>query len=160
MALIDGIFSSIPGPLISQFGIDATYVKRSQNQTYNPNTGTVSSTSSEIQVKIIIQMLRSQEKEEMQESDVKIILSAVELGEYYPKVSDSIKYAQNGRMKFVDIISIDNYRGDLPIMHSLTGRVSRSEAIQVAPPVAQAPRLITIDGASITTLDGSYLVPI
>lgn len=161
MALVDGIFSSIPGPLISQFGVDATYIKKSENETYNPNTGKVSNSSVEIPVKIILQSIRSKEKDGMQDCDVKVILSAVELGEHYPKISDSIKYLQHGRLKTIDIMFIDDYRGDFPIMHLLIGKISKSEAVPAAtPPTPVTPRLVTINGLNLTTLDGAYITPI
>jgi hypothetical protein len=124
MSLVDSIFSSIPGPLISQFGINATYVKTSQNQTYNPTTGTVLGATTEIAVKIVIADLKPEEKSDAQHSMIKIIISASSLGSYYPRVSDSIKYAQDGRTRVAEIISINNYRGDDPIMHTVIARLS------------------------------------
>jgi hypothetical protein len=124
MSLVDSIFSSIPGPLISQFGINATYVKTSQNQTYNPTTGTVLGATTEIAVKIVIADLKPEEKSDAQHSMIKIIISASSLGSYYPRVSDSIKYAQDGRTRVAEIVSISNYRGDNPIMHSVVARLS------------------------------------
>lgn len=134
MALTDGIFSSIPGPLISQFGINATYVKASQNQTYNPNTGTVSGSSTEIAVKIVLVDLKPEEAQGMysaqnttnyqQQSNVKILIAASSLGSYYPQVTDSIKYSQDGKTRTAKIVSISSYRGDSPIMHSVIARLS------------------------------------
>lgn len=124
MALTDSIFSSIPGPLISQFGINATYIKKSQNETYNPNTGKISGFSSEIAVKIIITKLKPEEMGAMQQSMVKILISASSLGSYYPQITDSIKYLQDGKTRTADIVSISSYRGDSPIMHSVIARLS------------------------------------
>jgi hypothetical protein len=126
MALTDGIFSSIPGPLISQFGIDATYVKASQNETYNPNTGLVSGSASEIAIKIVITDLKPEEITNFasQQSTVKILIAASSLGSYYPKITDSIKYSQDGKTRTAEIVSISNYRGDSPIMHSVIARLS------------------------------------
>lgn len=124
MALIDGIFSSIPGPLISQFGIDATYVKASQNQTYNPNTGKVSGSSVEIAIKIVITELRPEEMGGMQDSMVKILIAGSSLGSYYPRITDSVKYQQDGRTRTAEIVKISDYRGDTPIMHSVVARLS------------------------------------
>ena len=134
MALTDGIFSSIPGPLISQFGINATYVKTSQNETYNPNTGTVSGSSVEVPVKIVIADLKPEEMNGSifqqnslnlyQQSTVKILIAASNLGSYYPRVTDSIKYSQDGKTRTAKIIMINSYRGDSPIMHSVVARLS------------------------------------
>lgn len=134
MALTDGIFSSIPGPLISQFGINATYVKASQNETYNPNTGTVSGSSVEVPVKIVIADLKPEEMNGSifqqnspnlyQQSTVKIMIAASSLGSYYPRVTDSIKYSQDGKTRTAKIVAINSYRGDSPIMHSVIARLS------------------------------------
>lgn len=134
MALTDGIFSSIPGPLISQFGINATYVKASQNETYNPNTGTVSGAVIEVPVKIVITELKPEEMNGLmfqqnspnlyQQSTVKILIAASSLGSYYPRVTDSIKYSQDGKARTAKIIMINSYRGDSPIMHSVIARLS------------------------------------
>lgn len=124
MALIDGIFSSIPGPLIDQFGINATYIKKSQNETYNPNTGVVSGGSTEIPVKIVITELRPEERDAMQESMIRVLIAGSSLGSYYPRITDSIKYMQDGRARTAEIVSVMNYRGDSPIMHTVMARLS------------------------------------
>lgn len=125
MALTDSIFSSIPGPLISQFGISATYVKASQNQTYNPNTGTVSGSPTEIPVKIVITELKPEEMQGLyQQTDVKILISADSLPNYFPQTTDSIKYSQSGVTRTAKIIGMFSYRGDSAIMHSVVARLS------------------------------------
>lgn len=124
MALTDSIFSPIPGPLISQFGINAVYIKKSQNQTYNPNTGKVSGYSSELPVKILITKLKPEEADGMQTSMVKILIAASSLGEYYPQITDSVRYMQNGKTRTAEINKISDYRGDSPIMHSVIARLS------------------------------------
>jgi len=124
MSLVDGIFSSIPGPLIDQFGIDATYIKASQNQTYDPNTGVVFGFPTEVAVKIVITELKPEEKEGMQQSAVRILIAASSLGSYYPRITDSVSYTQDGRTRTAEIKSILNYRGDSPIMHSVVATLS------------------------------------
>lgn len=125
MALTDSIFSSIPGPLISQFGINATYVKASQNQTYNPNTGTVSGSSTEIPIKIVITELKPEEMQGLyQQTDVKILISADSLPNYFPQTTDLIKYSQGGVTRTAKIIGMFSYRGDNAIMHSVVARLS------------------------------------
>jgi len=125
MSLVDDIFSSIPAPLISQFGIDATYIKASQNQTYNPETGTVSGYATEIPVKIVISELKPEEMQGLyQQTDVKIIIAASALSGYFPQTTDSIRYSQNGVNRTAKIIGMFSYRGDNAIMHSVVARVS------------------------------------
>ena len=124
MALIDQIFGSIPAPLISEFGINATYVKASSNQTYDPETGTVLGSTTKIAIKAVITQLKPEELQGFyQRTDVKIIFAASPLSGYYPQTTDSIEYAQNNTTRIAKIIDILSYRGDNPIMHSVVARL-------------------------------------
>lgn len=134
MSLVDQIFSAIPGPLISQFGISATYVK-SQEQEYDPMTGTFKGPidyatgrptllNEEIAIKIVPTELTPKEiKEGYQRTDVAILISADSLDGYYPQITDSIKYSQDGKERTARIVDIISYRGDLSIMHKVVGRL-------------------------------------
>lgn len=125
MALVDDIFSSIPGPLISQFGISAVYIKASANQSYDPESGTVLGISTEIPVKIVVSALKPEEMQGLyQQTDVRIIISADSLSGYYPQTTDSIRYTQNGVARTAKIIGMESYRGDNAIMHSVVARLS------------------------------------
>ena len=133
MSLVDDIFSSIPGPLITQFGINATYIKASASSAYDPTTGTVSGsaagtvsgTATEIAVKIVISELKPEEVQGLyQQTDVKIIFAADALSGYYPQTTDSIRYVQNSVNRTAKIIGMYSYRGDSPIMHSVVARLS------------------------------------
>jgi hypothetical protein len=125
MALVDDIFSSIPGPLISQFGISAVYIKASANQSYDPESGTVLGISTEIPVKIVVSALKPEEMQGLyQQTDVRVIISADSLSGYYPQTTDSIRYTQNGVARTAKIIGMESYRGDNAIMHSVVARLS------------------------------------
>jgi len=125
MALVDDIFSSIPGPLISQFGISAVYIKASANQSYDPESGTVLGISTEIPVKIVVSALKPEEIQGLyQQTDVRIIISADSLSVYYPQTTDSIRYTQNGVARTAKIVGMESYRGDNAIMHSVVARLS------------------------------------
>ena len=125
MSLVDDIFSSIPAPLIDQFGIAATYIKTSQHQTYDPTTGTVLGINTEIPVKIIISELKPEEMQGLyQQTDVKILIAASALSGYFPQTTDSIRYLQNGATRTAKIIGMFSYRGDSAIMHSVVARLS------------------------------------
>ena len=126
MSLVDDIFSSIPAPLINQFGIDATYIKLSQNQTYNPETGVVSGYSQEISVKIFPY---TPDRSDLggapyENVGVKILLSTQELGSYYPQKGDSIRYQETGASRTAIITGVDSNRGDNPILHMIVARLS------------------------------------
>jgi hypothetical protein len=125
MSLVDDIFSSIPAPLISQFGINATYIKVAGQSVYVPETGTVSNPLIEIPLKIVISELKPEEMQGLyQQTDVKIIFAADALSGYYPQTTDSIRYLQNGVNRTAKIIGMYSYRGDNPIMHSVVARLS------------------------------------
>lgn len=125
MSLVDQVFGGIPGPLIAQWGISATYIKSSQNQQYDPTTGTVSGCEEEISMKIVPTQLRPEEVQgQFQLTDVKILISASSLGDYYPRVTDSIKYFQDGRERTAKVIGMMSYRGDSPILHVVVARLS------------------------------------
>lgn len=125
MSLVDDIFASIPAPLINQFGIDATYIKASQSQTYNPETGTVSGYATEIPIKISLSSLKPEEVQGLyQQTDVKILIAANSLSGYFPQTTDSVRYTQNGAQRTAKIVGIESYRGDNAIMHSVVARLS------------------------------------
>ena len=124
MSLVDDIFGPIPAPLIDQWGIPIVYIKASQSPTYNPQTGVVSGASTEIQARAMVSEITSEEKEAFsQEGTVKFLIPASYLGGYYPRVTDSIRYTQNGVSKTAKIIKPASIRGDSPIMHSVIGRL-------------------------------------
>ncbi len=125
MSLVDAIFGSIPGPLLSDFGSSATYIKANASPAYNPTTGTVSGAATEIAVKIVFAQLKPQELNGLyQMTDVKFIIAASELSGYFPRTTDSIRYTQNGISRTAKIVGILSPRGDSAILHSIVGRLS------------------------------------
>lgn len=124
MSLVDKVFGGIPGPLIAQWGISATYIKQSPNQQYDPQTGTVLGANQEIPVKIVPTQLRPEEVQGLyQITDVKILIAASSLGDYYPQTTDSIRYLQNGVQRTAKIIGMMSYRGDFSILHVVVARL-------------------------------------
>jgi len=125
MSLVDDIFGSLPGPLIDQWGIDIVYIKASQNQTYDPASGTVLGYSTEIPAKALPTKLTPKEREGFyQQRMIKFIIPAVYLGNYYPQSTDLIRYAEAGVNRTAKIVDQDQYRGDSPIMHIVLAKVS------------------------------------
>jgi len=125
MSLVDDVFGSLPGPLIDQWGISIVYIKASQNQTYDPATGTVVGSSTEIAARALLTKLTPKEKEGFyQQRMVKFIIPAVYLGSYYPQSTDLIRYAEAGVNRTAKIVDQDQYRGDSPIMHIVIAKVS------------------------------------
>jgi len=124
MAAIDNIFGAIPAQVLSQFGQDITYIKTTTPRTYNPTTGAVTGSDTNVTVKGIISQINSSENEGVyQTSDLSVLIGASELGNYYPTQADRIQYTQAGSTVQAKIISIKTYRGDQPVYHSLVVRV-------------------------------------
>ena len=124
MAAIDDIFGSIPAQVLSQFGQDITYVKTTTPRTYNPKTGVVTGSDTTVSVKAIISQINSNENEGVyQGTDLRVLIGAEELGDYYPTQADRIQYTQAGSTVEGKIISVRTYRGDEPVYHSLVVRV-------------------------------------
>lgn len=124
MSLVDDIFGSIPGPLIDQWGISVVYIKASENQSYDPESGIVMGVNSEIPAKAIISEITPEEAEGFyQEGMVKFLMAASYLGSYYPRITDSIRYMQGGVSRTAKIVKPMPYRGDGPIMYSIFAKV-------------------------------------
>ena len=123
MSFIDNTFKSLPEQLLGSFGIDVTYIKTATSQTYNTTTGQVSGSDTNISMKALISNVSGSTYEgTSQTNDLKIIFGNKELGTYYPKVKDSIQYAEDGVNKVARIISINTSRGDNPILHTVIAR--------------------------------------
>jgi len=124
MAAIDDIFGSIPAQVLSQFGQDITYIKTTTPRTYNPTTGAVTGSDTNVTVKGIISVINSSENDgTMQSTNVRVLIGANELGDYYPTQADRVQYTQAGSTVEGKIISVTTYRGDSPVYHSLSVRV-------------------------------------
>jgi hypothetical protein len=123
MSFIDNTFKSLPEQLLGSFGIDVTYIKTATSQTYNTTTGEVSGSDTNISMKALISNVSGSTYEgTSQSTDLKIIFGNKELGTYYPKVKDSIQYAEDGVNKVARIISISTSRGNNPILHTVIAR--------------------------------------
>ena len=124
MAAIDDIFKSIPTQVLSQFGQTLTYVKTTTPRTYNPTTGAITGSDTNVTVKGIISALNSNESEGVyQGTDARVLIGASELGNYYPTQADRVQYTQAGATVEGKITSVRTYRGDEPIYHELIVRV-------------------------------------
>ena len=123
MSFIDNTFKSLQEQLLGTFGIDVTYIKTATSQSYNTTTGEVSGSDTNISMKALISSVSGSTYEgTSQTTDLKIIFGNKELGTYYPKVKDSIQYAEDGVNKVGRIISINTSRGDNPILPTVIVR--------------------------------------
>lgn len=125
MSLVDDVFGSIPAPLIDQWGVDAVYIKASEHRNYDPETGTVLGVATEIPIRTLITGLMPTEREGFYQSgDIKFLIPASYLGNYYPSTTDSIRYMDGAVARTAEIAKVKPIRGDSPIMHTVFGRIS------------------------------------
>lgn len=136
MSLVDDVFGSLPAPLIDQWGIPGVYVKQPLEPEYDPDTGTFEVrtnpiTNQEIpadtrmHLNILPLQLQPEEVQgEVQLTDIKILIAADKLGDYYPKTADWIEYQQAGVNRTAKIIKPTTYRGTNPVFHSVIARLT------------------------------------
>jgi len=123
MAKIDDVFGKVPASILSTWGQTLTFVKTTTPRTYNPTTGAVTGADTSVSVKGVITQINSSEDEGLyQTTDLKVVIGANELGDYYPTEADRIQYPQAGATKEGKIINIQTARGDKPIFHTLIVR--------------------------------------
>ena len=123
MSLIDTTFAPIPGPLLSDWGSNITYIKSAQTETYNPTTGQVYGAETSVTVRAIITQVNPEEFDSTyQTTDLKLIIGNTELGAYIPSIRDRIEYTENSTTKTARIINTKTIRGDSPIYHTLIAR--------------------------------------
>ena len=123
MSLIDSTFKALPEQLLNSFGINVTYIKSASSQTYDTDAGTVSGSDTNVSMKAVISNVSGSVYEGTSQSDdLKIIFGNKELGTYYPKVKDSIRYTEDGAEKVARIISINTSRGNNPILHTVIAK--------------------------------------
>ena len=123
MAKIDDVFGNLPASILSTWGQTLTFVKTTTPRTYNPTTGAVTGADTNVSVKGVITQINSSEDDGLyQTTDLKVVIGANELGDYYPTEADRIQYPQAGSTKEGKIINIQTARGDKPIFHTLIVR--------------------------------------
>ena len=123
MAKIDDVFGNVPASVLNTWGQTLTFVKTTTPRTYNPTTGAVTGSDTNVSVKGVITEINSSEDEGLyQTTDLKIVIGASELGDYYPTEADRVQYAQAGATREGKIINIQTARGDKPIFHTLIVR--------------------------------------
>jgi hypothetical protein len=123
MSQIDSTFAGIPAPILAKWGHDITYIKTNPARSYNPTTGAITGTDTNVTVKAVISPVNSRESEGLyQSTDIKVIFGTTELGAYYPTERDRIQYVQDGVTREAKIVSIRSYRGDNPVLHTVIAR--------------------------------------
>jgi hypothetical protein len=116
---IDDVFGKLPGPLITKWGQEMTFVRVSGTGTYNQTTGVVSPNETNIPVKAIItQVLPTEVDGVLQISDTKILIDAAQLGTTYIKTSDKFVYKAEGKDVTASVVRVTTTRGDEPIFYT------------------------------------------
>ena len=122
MAAVDDTFGPIPSPLIDKWGIPITYIKAGTD-TYNPATGILMTSNTNITLNAIITVVNKQENEGLyQVGDLKVYIAAASLPAYQPSVRDRIQYLENSISREARIIEIKTYRGAAPIFFNIVAR--------------------------------------
>ena len=92
MAKIDDVFGSVPASILSSWGQTLTFVKSTTPKTYNPTTGAVTGADTNVSVKGVITQINSSEDDGLyQTTDLKVVIGANELGDYYPTEADRLQ---------------------------------------------------------------------
>ena len=123
MSQIDSTFAGIPGPILAKWGHTITYIKTNPARSYNPTTGAITGTDTNVSLKAVISRVNPREYEGLyQATDIKVIMGTEELGSYYPSELDRIQYQQDGVTREAKIITVTSYRGESPILHTVIAR--------------------------------------
>lgn len=123
MSRIDDIFSGITKTVMTDWGEDITYIKTTTPSTYNPTTGTVFQSETEVSVRAVITKVNPKEYDGLyQTTDIKTLFGAAELGDYYPTQADRIQYTEAGETREAKIIDVMTQRGAKAILHTVIAR--------------------------------------
>jgi len=123
MSQIDSTFAGIPAPILAKWGHTITYIKTNPARAYNPTTGAITGTDTNVSLKAVISRVNPREYEGLyQATDIKVIMGTEELGSYYPSELDRIQYLQDGVTREAKIITVTSYRGETPILHTVIAR--------------------------------------
>jgi hypothetical protein len=88
-------------------GPHITYIKTNPARAYNPTTGAITGTDTNVSLKAVISRVNPREYEGLyQATDIKVIMGTEELGSYYPSELDRIQYQQDGVTREAKIISL------------------------------------------------------
>lgn len=120
MSLVDTTFAALPAELLAAWGQNITYLKATTTPTYNPTTGEVTSTDTNVTVRALLSAANPEEFESLyQTNDIRVIIGNAELGAYTPSIRDRIQYVDNGNTKTGRIINCKTLRGENPVLHTI-----------------------------------------
>ena len=89
MSKVDTVFGPIPGPLIAEWGQNATFVAVTGSGTLDPDTGDITPSETRTAVKVVISKLSADEYAGLyQATDVKIYIDPAQIRNHYITTSD------------------------------------------------------------------------
>ena len=123
MSKVDQVFGPIPGPLIAEWGMAATFVAVTGSGTYDDVTGTITPTQTRTPVKVVITKINPEEFQGLyQSTDVKIFIDPAQIANHYITTADSFEYQQAGTIVHAKVINPVTYRGDSPVVFACVAR--------------------------------------
>jgi hypothetical protein len=123
MSKIDTVFGPIPGPLIAEWGQNATFVAVTGSGTLDPDTGDITPSETRTAVKVVITKVNPEEYAGLyQASDVTIYLDPGQIGGHYISTADRFEYQQAGRTIHAKVINPVTFRGDNPVLFACVAR--------------------------------------
>ena len=123
MSKIDDVFGPLPGPMIAEWGQSAKFIRVDGAGTYNPDTGVVTQTETEIDVTVIVEQFKPQEAGGMyQDTDFSIYIDPAQIGNHYINTKDRFLIPFPSGDVEMKVISLTTYRGDNPVFYEVVAR--------------------------------------
>ena len=116
MSKVDDVFSSIPGPLIQEWGQAVTFVRKTGSGTYDMTTGQVAVSETRIPVKAVVTKVNPKEEGGVyQSTDLKILVDPAQLGGVAITTQDHWEFPTGAKTQTAKVIDVAIYRGDNPV---------------------------------------------
>ena len=123
MSKADSVFGPLAGPLVQEWGSSCKFVRVNDPGTYNPQTGKVTNTETEFNVKAVMLEIEPQEYEGVfQQTDFKLIIDPGQVGGGYITTADRFIVPFPSCDKTCKVIDVVTYRGDKPISFEVVVR--------------------------------------
>ena len=116
MSKPDDIWGPVAGPMVREWGSPCTYIRVADPGTYDPDTGTITTTETSFDVVAVLLEIQPQEYEGVfQNTDFKLIIDPGQIDDGYVTTADRFVVpfpAGNVTCKVIDVVT---YRGENPI---------------------------------------------
>jgi hypothetical protein len=116
MSRVDTTFGTLAPRLVGSWTMSGVVFIRNKSDSYNAETGRITTTEQRIPLKAVITKLTPKEYQGLyQAQDVKIIPDPTLIGIEPITESDWFEYPENGRTIRAKVIDARQYRGDSPV---------------------------------------------